>query len=40
MAVCDGCGEWVSPDYFRVFSDNKGTLSACVSCGASEGYSL
>jgi len=32
MPECDNCDSHVTQDFYRVFSDNDGTLHGCLEC--------
>ena len=35
---CEGCGEYVSEGFVRVFGDNEGRVEHCPSCAISTDY--
>lgn len=32
MPSCDNCGSFVTPDFARVFGDNRNRVDGCVRC--------
>jgi hypothetical protein len=32
MPKCNNCGSFVTPDFARVFGDNRNDVSGCVAC--------
>lgn len=39
MATCNKCGEYISPKFDKVFSDNEKNVFACPNCSRNSGIS-